>query len=72
MLFILSVTAFYVFQLVTFALSFPKLLDMYRFYKYLLGIPDVSSARPIHGVELTFDAGRHTDPAMARDRAADW
>lgn len=52
MLFILSVTAFYIFQLVTFALSFPKLLDMYRFYKYLLGVPDVSQA----GVTIGFSA----------------
>lgn len=43
MLFILSVTVFYIFQLVTFVLSLPGLLHMYRFYTYLLGVPDVSS-----------------------------
>ncbi|ORY24579.1 autophagy protein Apg9-domain-containing protein [Naematelia encephala] len=40
MLFILSVAAFYIFQLVTFALSIPRLLEMYRFYTHLLGVPD--------------------------------
>ena len=43
MLFIFSVAAFYVFQLITFALSLPRLIDMYRFYTYLLGVPDVGT-----------------------------
>ena len=45
MLFILVVSIFYVFQLFSFALSIPKLLEMYRFYTHLLGIPDVSDAQ---------------------------
>lgn len=43
MLFIITVTAYYVFRLIEFALSLPKLIEMYRFYTYLLGIPDVST-----------------------------
>ena len=42
MLLITSVGIFYAFQLFSFALSLPRLLDMYRFYTHLLGIPDVS------------------------------
>nr|XP_018261956.1 autophagy-like protein 9 [Kwoniella dejecticola CBS 10117]OBR84114.1 autophagy-like protein 9 [Kwoniella dejecticola CBS 10117] len=38
--FMIIVTAFFVFQLSSFVLSLPKLLDMYRFYTFLLGIPD--------------------------------
>jgi autophagy-related protein 9 len=45
MLFIFSVTGFYVFQLITFALSLPRLLEMYRFYTHLLGVPDVCLCR---------------------------
>ncbi|EIW67742.1 hypothetical protein TREMEDRAFT_45223 [Tremella mesenterica DSM 1558] len=40
MLFILSVGAFYLFQMASFILSIPRLLEMYRFYTYLLGVPD--------------------------------
>ncbi|WVR06657.1 hypothetical protein IAU60_003689 [Kwoniella sp. DSM 27419] len=39
-LFILTVSGFYLFQLTSFALSIPRLLEMYRFYTHLLGIPD--------------------------------
>ena len=42
MLFNISVAGFYVFQLATFAMSLPRLVRMYRFYTYLLGVPDVS------------------------------
>jgi autophagy-related protein 9 len=42
MLFNISITVFYAFQLVTFAMSLPRLVRMYRFYTHLLGIPDVS------------------------------
>ena len=41
-LFILAIVIFYIFQLVTFAMSLPRLVQMYRFYTHLLGIPDVS------------------------------
>lgn len=41
--FIFSITGFYIFQLITFALSLPRLLEMYRFYTYLLGVPDVGA-----------------------------
>ncbi|WVQ96605.1 hypothetical protein IAU59_003710 [Kwoniella sp. CBS 9459] len=40
MLFIVIVTGFYIFQLASFVLSIPRLLEMYRFYTHLLGIPD--------------------------------
>ncbi|KAK8858925.1 hypothetical protein IAR55_003156 [Kwoniella newhampshirensis] len=39
-LFIISVSAFYIFQLSSFVMSLPRLLEMYRFYTHLLGIPD--------------------------------
>ena len=35
-------TAFFVWQIVTYALGILRLVDMYRFYTYLLHIPDVS------------------------------
>ncbi|WWD18817.1 hypothetical protein CI109_103272 [Kwoniella shandongensis] len=38
--FIIFVSAFYIFQLFSFIMSLPRLLDMYRFYTHLLGIPD--------------------------------
>jgi autophagy-related protein 9 len=47
--FILTVTIFYIFQLATFALSLPRLLQMYRFYTHLLGIPDVSCPSVVSG-----------------------
>nr|XP_019045197.1 autophagy-like protein 9 [Kwoniella bestiolae CBS 10118]OCF24127.1 autophagy-like protein 9 [Kwoniella bestiolae CBS 10118] len=40
MLFLVIITAFFVFQLSSFVFSLPRLLEMYRFYTYLLGIPD--------------------------------
>ncbi|WVQ65483.1 uncharacterized protein L199_003659 [Kwoniella botswanensis] len=40
MLFMIIISAFFIFQLSSFVLSLPKLLEMYRFYTYLLGIPD--------------------------------
>ncbi|KZT09581.1 APG9-domain-containing protein [Laetiporus sulphureus 93-53] len=39
-LFFVLFTAFFVWQIVTFALSTLRLVDMYRFYTYLLHIPD--------------------------------
>lgn len=44
MLFILTVTIVYAFQLFTFLMSIPRLVEMHRFYTHLLGIPDVSHA----------------------------
>ncbi|KAL7422199.1 autophagy protein atg9 [Cryptotrichosporon argae] len=40
MLFILCVAGVYAFQLFTFALEVPRLIEMFKFYTYLLGIPD--------------------------------
>ncbi|OCF37334.1 autophagy-like protein 9 [Kwoniella heveanensis BCC8398] len=40
MLFVVIATGFYVFQLASFILSIPRLLEMYRFYTHLLRIPD--------------------------------
>jgi autophagy-related protein 9 len=42
MLFLFLVCITYVFQLGMFVLQIPGLVDMYRFYNYLLGVPDVS------------------------------
>lgn len=36
----MSVTAFFVFQLFTFAASLPKLFNLYEFYTHLIGVPD--------------------------------
>ena len=46
MLFILTVLAVYAFQLFTFLMSIPRLVEMHRFYTHLLGIPDVSQRNP--------------------------
>ncbi|ODO03086.1 hypothetical protein I350_05931 [Cryptococcus amylolentus CBS 6273] len=40
MLFIVILSVFFIFQAVSFALSLPRLLEMYRFYTHLLRIPD--------------------------------
>lgn len=37
-------TAFFAWQIITYALGILRLVDMYRFYTYLLHIPDVSAA----------------------------
>lgn len=34
--------SFWTFQLVGFIRSLPRLFDLWRFYTYLLGVPDVS------------------------------
>jgi autophagy-related protein 9 len=49
MLFILIVMVVYAFQLFTFFMSIPRLLEMHRFYTHLLGIPDVSSPPIVEG-----------------------
>jgi len=41
MLFIFTILAVYAFQLFTFLMSIPRLLELHRFYEHLLGIPDV-------------------------------
>lgn len=41
LIFFILFTAFFAWQLVTFALGIIRLVDMYRFYTYLLHIPDV-------------------------------
>ena len=46
MLFLLLVLAVYAFQLLSFVLSIPRLLDMYAFYTHLLRVPDVSAFVP--------------------------
>ena len=46
-LFFILFTAFFVWQIVTFVLSIVRLVDMYRFYTYLLRIPDVSPSTPL-------------------------
>lgn len=39
-LFLIILSAFFIFQVASFAMSVPRLLDMYRFYTHLLGVPD--------------------------------
>ena len=39
-------SAFFIWQLVSYALSMMRLVDMYRFYTHLLHIPDVSRRPP--------------------------
>ena len=43
-LFFVLFTAFFAWQIITYALGILRLVDMYRFYTYLLHIPDVSLA----------------------------
>ena len=44
LLFFLLFGAFYVMRIITFVLEVMRLVDMYRFYTYLLKIPDVSTS----------------------------
>lgn len=48
MLFILTVLIVYAFQLFTFLMSIPRLVEMHRFYTHLLGIPDVSPRHRVY------------------------
>ena len=41
MLFIATILLVYTFQLFTFLMSIPRLLELHRFYEHLLGVPDV-------------------------------
>ncbi|KAF8163406.1 autophagy protein Apg9-domain-containing protein [Crassisporium funariophilum] len=41
LLFFLLFTAFYIWQIISYAMSIRRLVDMYNFYTYLLKIPDV-------------------------------
>lgn len=43
LLFFLLFTAFYIWQIIAYAVGIMRLVDMYNFYTYLLKIPDVSS-----------------------------
>jgi hypothetical protein len=53
MLFIFTVMIVYAFQVFTFCMSIPRLLELHRFYTHLLGIPDVSlRTRQREGDEL--------------------
>ena len=68
LLFTIIFSAFYIFQLASFAFSVPRLLDLYRFYTHLLGVPDV---RPrVEG--FTDHLGRRPNHAVARNRQVDW
>lgn len=69
MLFILTVLIVYAFQLFTFLMSIPRLVEMHRFYEHLLGIPDVS--RPsltmiIHEAERQVDIQTLPWPEIVR------
>lgn len=52
MLFLISVGIVYLFQLASFIMSIPRLMDMYRFYTHLLGIPDVSFSHAYNDFKL--------------------
>ena len=69
MLFIIAVSIFYIFQLFSFALSLPRLLEIYRFYTYLLGIPDVSLNHSTKAFALTQD--RRTFKPFLGQRSSD-
>jgi autophagy-related protein 9 len=43
LLFFLLFTAFYIWQLIAYAVGIKRLVNMYNFYTHLLKIPDVSS-----------------------------
>lgn len=49
-LFLIILSAFFIFQVASFAISVPRLLDMYRFYTHLLGVPDVSQYTLLHSI----------------------
>lgn len=48
-LFFVLFTAFFAWQIITYALGIMRLVDMYRFYTHLLHIPDVSAGFVYHG-----------------------
>lgn len=70
LLFFLLFCAFYVWQIALFVLSVMRLMDMYRFYTYLLQIPDVRISFLCLSSSLTsLPVGRHPDYFMARGRS---
>lgn len=64
LLFFILFTAFFAWQLVTYALSILRLADMYNFYTHLLRIPDVSRLTR-YSNQAHLNPGRHTNNCMA-------
>lgn len=65
--------AYYALQIISYVFEVMRLVDMYRFYTYLLGIPDV---RPLVLADLTYlsrsvSPGRYSNDFVARDRPSD-
>jgi hypothetical protein len=74
LLFFLLFTAFYIWQLIAYAVGIQRLVNMYNFYTHLLKIPDVS----FHYIPryLSFDTyislGRYTNHFMVGGCSANW
>lgn len=72
LLFFLLFTAFYIWQIIAYAMGIMRLVDMYNFYTHLLKIPDVSS----HSLDimcLTYmSPGRHTNHFMVGSCSTNW
>ncbi len=58
LLFFMLFSAFFIWQIVSFALSMMRLADMYRFYTHLLHIPDVRTrySSPIISMLTSFNS----------------
>ena len=70
LLFFLLFCAFYVWQIALFVLSVMRLMDMYRFYTYLLQIPDVRiPSLYLSSSPNSLSVGRYPDYLMARGRS---
>ena len=66
LLFFMLFSAFFIWQLVSYALSMMRLVDMYRFYTYLLHIPDVSFALCAKDSTHQWVSARYSDNIVAR------
>ena len=69
LLFFLLFCTFYVWQIAVFVLSIMRLVDMYRFYTYLLQIPDVRPPSIRRCLLANIFLGRYPDHLLARSRS---
>lgn len=73
LLFFLLFAAFYAWQIITFIFEVMRLVDMYKFYTYLLRVPDVRVLQysPLPWYSYDTLVGRHPDHLLARNCAQD-
>lgn len=73
LLFFLLFAAFYVWQIISFIFEIMRLVNMYKFYTYLLRVPDVRTFQslPLPWYSNGARIGRHINHRLARNRAQD-